>query len=305
MKKYLINSILFLFLILGLITIGLLLPNTSQPRSIDYSLLKKHEILNTTKEPKIVLTGGSNVLFGFNSKIIADSLKMPVVNHAIHAGYGLKYIMDDLLPYIKNGDIVILAPEYSHFLDNNRLGNEPILFSLTVKPNNIKLLSLHQTINIATFVPKFSFDKMKSFVYGTFVKSKKSSSNVYTEFSINSNGDNNSHWSLENQKFEPYKFSGSYNEKSIELLLNYNNIINNKGASLYITYPSLCKTGYLINEVYIKQIEKKLKTSNLKILGIPSDFVFPDNYFFDTAYHLNGKGVIKRSQIQMNLIKNK
>ena len=44
--------------------------------------------------------------FGYNSKIISDSMNMDVINFGLHAGFGLKYIIDVLSLYVKEGDIV-------------------------------------------------------------------------------------------------------------------------------------------------------------------------------------------------------
>ncbi|WP_158849959.1 hypothetical protein [Algibacter sp. L1A34] len=303
MKTYLINCIKFLLFFFGVLILGLMLPNKNTPRSIDYSILQKHKILDSIKMPKIILTGGSNVLFGFNSKIIADSLKMPVVNHAIHAGYGLKYILDDVSKFVKSGDVIILSPEYSHFLDDNRLGSEPILFSLTAEPKNIQLLSIKQLLHIAPFIPKFSFDKMKSFAHSSFVNNKNTKKvNIYSEFAINKYGDNHTHWNLKRQSFKPYKFIGTFNTKSLELIERFENKITKKGATLFITYPSLCKSSYLLNISCLNIIKKQLEDSTFKILGKQDDFIFTDDYFFDTPYHLTKKGAIKRTKLLIKLI---
>jgi len=288
-----------------IIVIGLLLPNNNPNRSIDYSIKKKHMLLDSIKSSKIILSGGSNVLFGYDSKLIADSLKTPTVNHAIHAGYGLKYILDDLEPFINKGDIIILSPEYSHYLDNNYLGSEPLLFSLTAEPKNIRLLSIRQTLHVMPFVTKFSYDRMKSFIYNLTNKPDLNSNNIdiYGEFAINKNGDNNQHWALNKMPFEVYEFNGDFNDIIIPFLENFKKNIENKGTTLYVAYPSLCQSSYQLNKSIIELIDNKLKKSELNVLGKPDDFVQNDSLFFDTPYHLNGVGVKKRSSQLITFLK--
>lgn len=297
MTKFLKNCLLFFVVLSMLIMVGLLLPNNSPERSIDYSLIKKHQLLEKTKAAKIILTGGSNVLFGFNSKLIADSLNKPVINHAIHAGYGMKYILDDIIPYVKKNDIVVFSPEYSHFLEKNYLGKEPLLFSLTAVPKNIKKINLSQVLNVLSFIPKFSIDRVKSFMYYILKpdtgKSKKE--NFYGEFSINEYGDNHTHWSKDKQSFKAYDFNLSTNDYAFEYLYKIQEVIEEKQAKLIVVFPSLCNSSYEINKKTIKHIDTKLKEFDINIIGKPTKFTYEDALHFDTPYHLNGKGVLKRT----------
>src|SRR5688572_3873186 len=110
MKKFIKNVIVFFIGFILLLLTGILLPDNNPVQSNDYSIIDKHQLLQKKDPPRLILAGGSNVAFGFNSKRIADSLNINVINTAIHAGYGLKYIIDDLKPFLKQGDIVILSP---------------------------------------------------------------------------------------------------------------------------------------------------------------------------------------------------
>ena len=307
MKKFLINSFIFFFVIVALIAIGVLLPNKNTSRSIDYALIKKHKLINSEKRPKLILTGGSNVLFGFNSEIISQRINKPVINHAIHAGYGLQYIIDDLLEQnIGQNDIIILAPEYSHFIGNSRFGKEPLLFSLTAIPENIKLLRPQQLLNMSSFLPKFAFGRIKSFVYN--LKSKQtpsisSSKKNYTEYSINAHGDHNTHWGLEKTTFDNYEFTGQIDDGALEMLQDFHEKIKTVGATLIITFPSLTQSSYQLNADTINKIYEKLVKNDFPILGHPKDYVFENTLFYDTPYHLNGKGVLKRSHLLLDHLK--
>lgn len=305
MKKFLVNSIYFFLVVIILLALGLVLPNTSNPKTIDYALIKKHELINTEKKSKVILTGGSNVLFGFNSDLLSQKLNKPVINHAIHAGYGLQYIIDDLLEqHISKGDIIILAPEYSHFIDDNRFGKEPLLFSLTAVPKNIRLIKTQQIINISSFLPKFAFGRIKSFFLN--LKSKPNNTAFkknYTEYSINNHGDHFTHWDLTKIKFDNYEFKGEINFGALEMIKSFEKNIENKGAKLIITYPSLTQSSYLLNKSIINHINQKLVDCKFNIINKPEDSVFEDSLFYDTPYHLNGKGVLKRTHLLYEQLK--
>ncbi len=303
MKKFIISSFIFAFSFFALIFIGLIIPNNSLDRSIDYSIIVKHELLKKTTSPKIILTGGSNVLFGFDSEKIEDNVNSPVINHAIHAGYGLKYIIDDATQFINEGDLLVISPEYSHLLDKNYLGKEPLLFSLTAKPSNLKLISLSQLINVSPFIPKFAINRLKSFVYYKLKTVKESSEiGMYSEHAINTHGDNYQHWDKNESNFEIYEFSGVLNKDVIKYLERIKLNVNEKGAKLLIVYPSLCESSYKVNKNYIDIIDKELNNSNLNIVGRPDDFIYPDSLFFDSPYHLKYKAISSRSNKLIQII---
>ena len=74
-------------------------------------LNEKVERLNSIDEPKIVVVGGSSVAFGLDSALLEKYTGMPVVNFGLYAALGTKVMLDLSRGGIKEGDIVILAPE--------------------------------------------------------------------------------------------------------------------------------------------------------------------------------------------------
>ena len=73
---------------------------------------KKCQLLEDTPSPRIIFVGGSNLAFGLDSQRIKDSLNINVINYGLHAGIGLKYMIDDISTYARKGDIIVFAPEY-------------------------------------------------------------------------------------------------------------------------------------------------------------------------------------------------
>jgi len=106
--------------------------NTSLKNSDDYlyAMIKKHRAAEESASPKIVFIGGSNLPFGLNSERISDETKMPVVDMGLHAGLGLKFMLEEAKPYIRKGDIVILVPEYQQFFGENYYGEETLVYTL-------------------------------------------------------------------------------------------------------------------------------------------------------------------------------
>jgi hypothetical protein len=104
-----IPIILFIFL-------GISLPTTPRAsKSLLFANLKKDYLLKNVESPRMIFIGGSNLSFGLDSQKIKISLGINPINTGVHAGIGLKYMLDNTIQYIKNGYIIILIPEYHHF----------------------------------------------------------------------------------------------------------------------------------------------------------------------------------------------
>ena len=71
----------------------------------------KLDRLYSIEEEKIVIIGGSSAAFGYDSEIIENHLDMPVVNMGLYAALGTKLMLDLSRDAIREGDIVIIAPE--------------------------------------------------------------------------------------------------------------------------------------------------------------------------------------------------
>lgn len=72
---------------------------------------RKIEIARTAGSPKIVLLGGSNVLFGLRAALVAEATGRATVNMGVGVLLGADYMLFGLKPLLSPGDTVILAFE--------------------------------------------------------------------------------------------------------------------------------------------------------------------------------------------------
>ena len=79
------------------------------------SIVDKHQRLEHTAPPRIILLGGSNVPFGFDSDVMEKTLGRPVVNMGVAAGLGAEFMLADVESELRAGDILVLSLEYDHF----------------------------------------------------------------------------------------------------------------------------------------------------------------------------------------------
>ena len=273
---------------------GLILPPTPRAsKSLLFANKQKDSLLINTKEPRIIFVGGSNLSFGLNSYEIKDSLNLNPVNTAIHASIGLKYMLENTLQYLKNGDIIILAPEYSHFFRSYEYTSDELLrITFDVNPEKRKFLSLKQEIDLLSNIPKFSITKYKPTEYWGFHES-----DVYSVNSFNKYGDADAHWNLKTRGYTPSSLKGQFNVNVFEKIKEFEESAEQKGAIVYVTFPSLDEVSFANSKENILQVENTLHKFNFNILGNARRYIMPKEMMFNSAYHLTKVGVDRRTKL--------
>lgn len=267
------------------------------PETFHHSIYDKHARLEETVQKKrLILVGGSNVMLGLYSPTIEKELDLKVINTAIAGGYGLKYILDDVLPYITDNDIVVIIPEYDHFYnDFFYYGSMSLLRSLEAYPQNITNINFKQLRLVLGDIPNSVKNKLlfcKNSLLGIENKS------IYLRHSFNKNGDFIAHWDKENNSkldLTNIDHTYKYNPVTIEYIEQFKNSLP-KGAKLYLSYPSFSQSSYLKAKKQIEEVSKAFEKSKIPILGSTNRYCFNDSLFFDSRYHLGYNGQMLRTQ---------
>jgi hypothetical protein len=309
MIKFCLKTLIFAVVLTGIISVTIALPVTPiVKQSLLFSQIKKDSLLLNEESPRIIFVGGSNLSFGLNSQEIRDSLCLNPINTAVHAGIGLKYMIDNTFQYCKKGDIVVLIPEYYHFYRDYNGGSEELLRTLLeVKPSNIKLLNINQIVNSMPFLGKTIRSKLNILAY---FNVKLDINNAYSVNSFNKYGDAYVHWAKDSKLFSPNEKIDTiaYNPKVIELIKIMEEKLIQKGCILYVAFPAFQETSFNRSVDAIKIVEAEYIENNFLILGNAERYRMPDSLMFDTPYHCNKKGVDLRTRYiieDLKLILNK
>lgn len=261
------------------------------------------DLLKNAPSPRIILVGGSNVSFGIDAELMQRTLGIPVINDGLHAGLGVVPLRE-LQEYIRPGDVIIISLEYQLFSNRDVMDGDLAFLSdwIEYSPRRIKYLShpwkqatalyttmLQRKVNRALNTTLFggSLDEMRDVFIGT---------------KYNLNGDFIGHLNQASTprrkiSFEPYPVSRVQKE-ILTFLEEFHQAAREKGAEVYFEAPasrkSNCDTtgeASLVN--FFKQFEKR---SSIPVLTRLDEVCLPDQYFFDTAYHLNAEGRQVRTQ---------
>jgi hypothetical protein len=112
-RKFIFKALLLIVIVTGFVEVVYRVVTFNYAKkAFTAALLDKHKYASSISSPKIVLVGGSNVAFGINSQILGEKTNLPVVNMALLAPLGIRFILSDAANYINKGDIVIMSFEY-------------------------------------------------------------------------------------------------------------------------------------------------------------------------------------------------
>lgn len=295
MKKFIYKIFIF-FIVFGLIfLIGILLPVTpaSKNNMLAYKV-QKDSLLRNVESPRIIFVGGSNLVFGLNSEMIKKELNLNPINAGLAVNLGLIYMMDDILPYIKAGDYIVLAPEYQHYYKNIAYGgNDLFRLLMDIERPGFKKLRKGHLPNMIKAAPVYFLSKFKPNQY--FYNNEN---DVYGKHIFNEYGDSDFHWGLEQRAFPLVNpLRGKLKMSVIEEIKFFDKEISKKGGVLFVTYPGFQKSSYDLIKDKIENVQDALMESGLNILGTPERYTMPDSLMFDQIYHLSKKGVDLRTSL--------
>ncbi len=267
------------------------------------AVLEKDRIIRSTPSPKIILVGGSNLAFGIDSKAIQDSLGLRAVNMGLYAKLGLKYMLAQVRPYIKPGDVVLVVPEYDQFYGDFANGDNTLNTALLYAPGD-RIRDFMRSYSMADVVLRPRAENVRR----SFLRAAASAAGVedaffppdtnpvYNRRSFNQFGDVVSHLGRRGINpdsifVKPLPPMADFNKGTLDDLNGISDEAREQKAHAYFLFPSYIASSYDINVAAVDSLTNRLAAGmRMPILGTAKDFVYPGNYFFDTRFHLNEEG---------------
>ncbi len=250
------------------------------------TIIDKHQRLETIQESKCILVSGSSMHYGIDSKMLEDSLGKKVVNMGIQGSIGLNYMIEEVKPFIKEGDIIILAPEHTHFNELSIHGENTLYRLVSIYPKGIQYLNIHQIMDFPPNIGLATGEHLTQIRIDLTNKLKKRSTfrslnNKYGDYigHKDKKGIYNPSETAKNHSSEKIK------PETIHLIKEFAKYIASKKATLIISYSPVSKSDE--NEALNQAIVETLRAEKLPLVGDINSYVYPNDFFFDTSHHLN------------------
>jgi hypothetical protein len=261
----------------------------------------KHKRALRIQSPKIIINGGSNLAFGINSPLIEKELNLPVCNLGIMAGLGFEYMIEQAKFYAKDGDVVILVPEYFLYSTPESDPKGGVLLSAaSIFPFGIQFMK--EDLPFLNFQYK-SQSALKRLLLAK-TDGEENSTGVYNASAFNEYGDIYIHDDtlFDRNIFDNYTtplekdvISDADYDDFENLLKETKEYFDIRNIKLYVSFPPTPNTDKrkdldgLAMGIFGK--------CGIALLGTPNDFRYGYDDFYNGLNHLNFKGAIKRSKL--------
>jgi hypothetical protein len=256
----------------------------------------KYERLTTTEGRRIIVIGGSSAAFGLRSDLIQQELpNYETVNFGLYASLGTKVMLDLSKDQLREGDIVLIAPEQDPQTLSLYFGAQAVWQGLDGHFELLGKLQQEDWGNMVGALPTFAVEKIRSYV----TRQKPMPEGVYARASFNSFGEieyadcNSNRMEQGYDPNTPIRFSPEVVGEGFCAYLNeYAEKATAQGAQVYYYFCPM--NALAVEEVdaledYYNWLGAQL---SFPILGNPEHAVLDAEWFYDTNFHLNQSGAI-------------
>ncbi len=242
-------------------------------------------------KPVLVIVGGSNCYYGIDDELMYANLSncYHVVNIGLHAGLGLGRMLEAIAPFLKKGDVVCLAGEYSHYVGVGYSGGAAsIVYAIDYMHRPFDLFFSRQ---YAGYPQKgwsgYINDKMENiFVHkvscGTGSRNVIDVPKTPSKEYVNTRIEMQHPWQL--------------NEESFKWLGRFAEDMKARGVRVIFTAPAYDARYFELHKDEIPAIKERLEGLGFECISDAADYAFPLELMYDTEYHLNARGRIIRTE---------
>jgi len=313
-KRLLIVSLTLILLVLSipitLITIDII---TIDPYAKTYygEFIDMNKRLQNVEGKKIIFLGNSAVAFGVDSELIEYELNYAGLdytccNFGLYGSIGTSAMMDFSLPYLKEGDIVILLIEEYPQAMSDYYSTSEVWRALSSQKGLIKNLSSEKKKALLAAYPQYISEKRR------YEDVDVSSLGVYQKESFNERCD------MKNAK-RKHNVMGSdaydidnpiilfkdvlYDEGFTSLVNDYAASCSKKGASVLYAFAPMNQLA-VKGENHADFVNTLQEDIDTKIIMDPEKAIMDERWFFDSNFHLNSAGSSEYSLRLVDAIKN-
>jgi hypothetical protein len=245
--------------------------------------------LATVPNPRLIFVGSSSVAFGLDSQRLQDSLHINVINAGVTSGIGFRYMVDDVVSYAREGDIIAFTPIYIQFFggaDGASSGELTKVIDYTGW-KNLKMLNTRQLVNVLYGIPG---DIHSRFV--CLLPYRPKPKNSCSLEGYNAFGDEVNHWDLPSKPMvEPLHYKRAFDVEFAEYFVEQMRLLEKKKVRVVMVPPPIVETGFTAYTKWVYQLADFLEAHGYPYMVDPKQHVQPDECYYDGIYHMTKQGV--------------
>lgn len=314
MRRFCLQSLVFLLLQAGLLCLLLTNYNVSDETNYLAATVEKHIRLQKTSAPRVILLGGSNVALGFESDRMERELGRPVVNMGLAAGLGAEFMLAEIEPELKAGDTVVLSFEYDHFARGpnegrySELGFDPRIMQqvLIFRPSGMfdlglihfRKIILDRGLTILGEIARrgLTFRIESSPSTGLEQQSARRAFNAWGDFLGHRRAPPRATPEAIDAGHLVADIRGFPSPVLLSRIRNFVERSERKGTHVVFSFAPK-PSGVMQREKHfaLQLVEALRSIPGLPLLDTPEEQTYPPNQFYDTANHLTAEGAAART----------
>jgi|GEM_PF-1818071 len=283
----------------------------------------KHELLARNQDKnKLIFAAGSSAFFGIDSQRVEQALGMPTINLGLHIGRPVHFLLNEMTPYLKRGDVVVLPLEYEHYRSMTPYSDwftnqvmawypeyfwqlettEKLRFLRSVLPQRVLLGVLAKLMGdhlerVQSRERKNPSDILR-LVHAAWNNHAHQPDKMYSFLNLDPHGD-----AIVSTPEQPLEYSGNPYKLDLDFiesgyfwgaLQEFFVNCQARGIQVYITWPPTMKDRLDLTspriQPSVRAIADKVRKLGIPILGNPSDFQYDAELFTGSIYHLTPQG---------------
>jgi hypothetical protein len=221
----------------------------------------------------------------------------------MNIGIGLEFMLDEVAPSVRPGDVVLVAPEYPTFQKAYRGEPEYIARLVECRPSILASLPFHQVKALMDRGYPLHLGRVIRVVLGIGASDRTLDSHVNAynhRGAFNANGDIIAHHGVTTARLASPRFeltSPETAELAIRHLNRFHASCLLNGARVYYSHPPCDRSYFASFGAQIEALEILLRARlTIPIVDTPEEMTFSESEIFDLGYHLNLKGKTARSR---------
>lgn len=285
-------------------TVGTIILNSQKlpiyAGSAEGSFCIKYERVRTLNKKKLVVVSGSSTLNGLNSPKLEENFggEYAVVNYGTNAGTQMAFYLDVIGNYIREGDIIIHAPE---FTSSAPMGDKTLHWKM-FRGNN-QCYDIFREVDMTLYSNfwgaycTFASDgegNPAAAKTGNQYQHSSTGMNLYGDLASNRPGPNAASWG---------SMSFNYNiltDDRVNLLNRINEEITGKGGTLLFSFGTADKASFKVDQLNSAEFDRFTSycASRLAypVISNVGTYIMEHEYMFNSAWHCSTAGADKRTE---------
>ena len=292
--RFTFRALLFAALVGALVMAVMHWGPPAAPSDFMSSTVLKNDRLRAIGSPKVVLVGGSNLAYGVDSERLGRALCMPVANMGLTALLGFRFIADEALAATGEGDLLIVCLERGTYQLPDP-SPDALATVVDYRPEALGLVPWRQQPRLLASLGALHLQTLRDHWEHWLLHGAAPG---YNDRHFLPNGDVVNHLNAP-QVGWPDPQRNVHDTLIIapsfwELAANLVDRAEAKGAHVAFGFSSMADTIY--NPAVNQRLKEELLAHGLTVIGDPARYRFADSLFYDSWYHLRGRGRALRTE---------